>query len=108
MPEWIPIVATLLVGALSAVVGYAAVSVSRRQVTTQQTDVFTDAAVLLITPLRDRITELEAHVNLQDSRFHLLEQELEAAMRWGHALSAQLHDAMIDPITFQEIRRLDP
>lgn len=108
MTEWIQVAVTGLVGVLSVSAAIGAVVISRREASTSATDVFTDAAVQLIQPLRDRVAELETLADQQLARFRLLEQELEAAMRWGHALSAQLHDAMIDPITFAEIRRLDP
>lgn len=100
--------ATIVTAALTAGASYAAVHVSRRDSETSATDVVTDAAVALIEPLKDRLTELETKV--KELEFDLMQSEKERNLlhRWALALQSQLLGASITPVTVAEIKRLDP
>ena len=105
--DWAQIVVTAVIGLLTVGGSYGAVAVSRRNAKTTETDVVTDAALSLIQPLKDRVSELESKVDHLESELKKSETERNRLHRWALTLYGQLEGAGIDPIRFEEIKRLD-
>ena len=80
--------------------------VAIRDKPTNDTDVFVKAAVELVAPLRAELNLMHIVQDEQEKRIGLLESENRLLSLWARALTAQLQNAQIDPITLTEIRNL--
>lgn len=107
MNEWAQLAVTLLIGAGTVAGSWAAVKVSRRNAQTSETVGVTEAALMLVDPLKQEIEDLRERVEHLEIENKRGEQERQQLHRWALALTGQLHGAGIDPISFEQIRYLD-
>jgi len=80
--------------------------VAIRNKPTTDTDVFVKAAVELVKPLRAELGLMRLQLDLQNERIKTLESENRILTMWARSLTAQLHEASVDPVTLAEIRNL--
>ena len=69
---------------------------------TQETDVFTDAAVKLVAPLTERIATLEVEVARLKRHLDTSEKERLQLMQWATSMHSQLVNARLDPKPFED------
>lgn len=115
MPEWVSFVAPAVATVIVALIGVWTVRINKQRDPAEDIKVFTEAATLLIEPQRDRIAEQDEQIRAQDRRIadlaaqvRNLGREIKVLHRWALALQGQLLEAKIDPISFDEIQRLEP